>query len=584
MAMITSTKHKIREHPWWVLSFGFYTAIDGLGEWGLFHVDDGGEGFQTFGFSLDGDFAWGCLGADDELAFALVGGARVGLPWLVTHHVVVGYALVYALTTNVEGDGNIGGAEVAMGVDNAIVEIGEVHAVGIELRLADVDEEFAWGACCGNGVGTCDGTVVVAYGDEGARLIVDIPGEFGCLGVWWQLLAPEALVVEEEFRFVAVAHHLHFELLTLGVVPMVFERYPCHLEVVPHDVTLTLGRAGDDFHHRLGVVEALDAPAEGFEMVGEADETAHPAFGWPAEGFAYVVGAAPIELSYGIGMVEVEIVVAKVADSHFALHEDELWETLVVFVPKLLEIVGANDVGIEFKLMWFGIGKAVGIALAGDAAIAVGVLAAGGRARGVDGMGFGEQALELGDAIFVGVVVAYLLVYLVAHAPDEYRRVVAVAQHLGSEVVDVVRTEGSIFAVVGVFPFVEEFVYYEDAVAISPIEHIFRVGIVGKAQTVAAKLGGEGREALTPGFGKRGCAKRSEVGMQAYAIDVDALAIDEESAIGGELYFSNAKGGLVGVGRGGSPIEGCAHVAIIRFGVGIYVGDGGIEFAIANIP
>ncbi len=484
----TLTKHKIREHPWWVLSFGFYTAIDGLWEWGLFHVDDGGEGFQTFGFSLDGDFAWGCLGADDELAFALVGGARVGLPWLVAHHVVVGYALVYALTTNVEGDGNIGGAEVAMGVDNAIVEIGEVHAVGIELRLADVDEEFVWGACCGNGVGTCDGTVVVAYGDEGARLIVDIPGEFGCLGVWWQLLATEALVVEEEFRFVAVAHHLHFELLTLGVVPMVFERYPCHLEVVPHDVTLTLGRAGDDFHHRLGVVEALDAPAEGFEMVGEADETAHPAFGWPAEGFAYVVGAAPIELSYGIGMVEVEIVVAKVADSHFALHEDELWETLVVFVPKLLEIVGANDVGIEFKLMWFGIGKAVGIALAGDAAIAVGVLAAGGRARGVDGMGFGEQALELGDAIFVGVVVAYLLVYLVAHAPDEYRRVVAVAQHLGSEVVDVVRTEGSIFAVVGVFPFVEEFVYYEDAVAISPIEHILREGNMGKAHTVTSKL------------------------------------------------------------------------------------------------
>ena len=119
-------------------------------------------------------------------------------------------------------------------------------------------------------------------------------------------------------------------------------------------------------------------------------------------------------------MVEVEIVVAKVADSHFALHEYELWKALVVFVPKLLEIVGAHYVGIEFKLMGVGIGKAVGIALLGDAAIAVGVLAAGGRARRVDGMGFGEQALELGDAIFVGVVVAYLLVYLVAHAPDEY--------------------------------------------------------------------------------------------------------------------------------------------------------------------
>lgn len=360
--------------------FWFYTAIDGFREWWLFHVDDGGEGFQTFGFCLDGDFAWGSLGADDELASALVGGARVGLPWFVAHHVVVGYALVYALTTNVEGEGNIGGAEVAMGVDNAIVEIGEVHAVGIELRLADVYEEFAWGACGGKGVGTCDGTVVVAYGDEGARLIVDIPGEFGCLGVWRQLLATEALVVEEEFRFVAVAHHLHFELLTLGVVPMVFERYPCHLEVVPHEVALTLGRAGDDFHHRLGVVEALDAPAEGLEMVGEADETAHPTFGWPAEGFAYVVGATPIELSYGVGMVEVEIVVAKIADSHFALHEYELWEALVVFVPKLLEIVGAHNVGIEFKLMWVGKGKAVGIALAGDAAIAVGVLAAGGRA------------------------------------------------------------------------------------------------------------------------------------------------------------------------------------------------------------
>ena len=142
----------------------------------------------------------------------------------------------------------------------------------------------------------------------------------------------------------------------------------------------SLGRAADDFHHRLGVVEAFDAPAEGLEMVGEADEATHPALGWPAEGFAYVVGATPIELSYWVGMVEVEIVVAKVADSHFALHEYELWEALVVFVPKLLEIVGAHYVGIEFKLMGFGIGKAVGIALLGDAAIAVGVLAAGGRA------------------------------------------------------------------------------------------------------------------------------------------------------------------------------------------------------------
>ncbi len=35
MAMITSTKHKTREHPWWVLSFGFYTAIDGLGGVGV---------------------------------------------------------------------------------------------------------------------------------------------------------------------------------------------------------------------------------------------------------------------------------------------------------------------------------------------------------------------------------------------------------------------------------------------------------------------------------------------------------------------------------------------------------------------
>ena len=98
------------------------------------------------------------------------------------------------------------------------------------------------------------------------------------------------------------------------------------------------------------------------------------------KGFAYVVGATPIELPYWVGMVEVEIVVAKVANSHFALHEYELWEALVVFVPKLLEIVGAHYVGIEFKLMGFSIGKAVGIALAGDAAIAVGVLAAGGRA------------------------------------------------------------------------------------------------------------------------------------------------------------------------------------------------------------
>lgn len=41
--------------------FWFYTAIDGFREWGLFHVDDGGEGFQTLGFCLDGDFAWGSL-------------------------------------------------------------------------------------------------------------------------------------------------------------------------------------------------------------------------------------------------------------------------------------------------------------------------------------------------------------------------------------------------------------------------------------------------------------------------------------------------------------------------------------------
>ncbi len=41
-----------REHPWWVLSFLFYIAIDGFREWGYFTLMMVVRGFRPLAFAL----------------------------------------------------------------------------------------------------------------------------------------------------------------------------------------------------------------------------------------------------------------------------------------------------------------------------------------------------------------------------------------------------------------------------------------------------------------------------------------------------------------------------------------------------
>ena len=226
-------------------------------------------------------------------------------------------------------------------------------------------------------------------------------------------------------------------------------------------------------------------------------------------------------------MVVVEEVVAKVAHGQLALHEYQLGIFLVVFVPELFKIVGAYNVGIELKLMGVGTVESAQILLFRHTAVAVGILAARGHARGVDAFSLLQEPLEHVNAAALGIVLAYLLIGLVAHAPHKHRRMVAVAPHLVAQVAQVQLTHLRPFAVVAVFPLVEKLVNDEHSVAVRPVEHVLRIGVVRQPQAVAAQVTGNSLKPPVPCRLERRRTERSEVGMQAHSVDIHPLAVDK---------------------------------------------------------
>ena len=246
-------------------------------------------------------------------------------------------------------------------------------------------------------------------------------------------------------------------------------------------------------------------------------------------------------------MVEIEVIISQVAHSHLAFHEDELRESLVVFIPEFFQIIGADHIGVELKLMRLRSLKTLHITLSGDTAISVRILTAGCLAGRIYLMRQIQEGLQLPDTILAGLICLYLLIHLVAHAPDKDGRMVAVALHLNTDITQMQTAKLGTLSIETVIPFVEELIYHEDSVTVCPVKHIFRISIMRKTDTIALQFLGDGCESLVPAFLERGCSQRSQIGMQASTIDIHTLAIHQKSLVRCHLYLADSKRSFVGI-------------------------------------
>ena len=375
---------------------------------------------------------------------------------------------------------------------------------------------------------------------------------------------------------------------------MFIQGNPGHLQVVPYQTALSLVRTGDNLHHRILGIEALHTPAQRFQMIGETCQATNPALGWPSERFADIIGTTPIEVTHRIRMVEIEVIISQVAHSHLAFHENELRESLVVFIPEFLQIIGADHIGVELKLMRLCSLKTLHITLSGDTAISVRILAAGCLTGRIYLMRQIQEGLQLPDTILAGLICLYLLIHLVTHAPDKDGRMVAVALHLDTDITQMQTAKLGTLSIETVIPFVEELIYHEDSVTVGPVEHIFRISIMRKTDTIALQFLGDGCKSLVPAFLERGSSQRTQIGMQASTIDIHTLAIHQESLVRRHLYLADSERSFVGINGMGrntriasiqrSPFHRLTDIAIILLLRHIHMAHCLIHLSISHIP
>ena len=244
--------------------------------------------------------------------------------------------------------------------------------------------------------------------------------------------------------------------------------------------------------------------------------------------------------------------------------------------------------------MWLCSLKTLHITLSGDTAISVRILTAGCLAGRIYLMRQIQESLQLLDAILAGLICLYLLIHLVAHAPDKDGRMVTVALHLDTDITQMQTAKLGTLPIETVIPFIEELIYHEDSMTVCPVEHIFRISIVRKANTIAIQLLGNGCESLVPSFFKRSCSQRSQVGMQANAIDIYSLAIHQKSLVWRHLYLSDSERSLIGINGIGwntriasiqrSPFHRLTDIAIILLLRHIHMAHCLIHLSISHIP
>ena len=159
---------------------------------------------------------------------------------------------------------------------------------------------------------------------------------------------------------------------------------------------------------------------------------------------------------------------------------------------------------------------------------------------------------------------------------------VAVALHLRADVAQVEVAHLRPAPVEAVLPLVEELVYDQHAVAVGPVEHVARVGVVRQSDAVAAHVARDGREAAVPGGVERGRAERAEVGVQAHSVDIYAPPVHGQAAVGAELNVAYAEGGLVDVCRRSR--RNCSGCWCMVSREEEHAAHGLVEHALAHVP
>ena len=136
---------------------------------------------------------------------------------------------------------------------------------------------------------------------------------------------------------------------------------------------------------------------------------------------------------------------------------------------------------------------------------------------------------------------------LVARAPEDDRRMVAVPSHEVRDVASVPLVEQLDVAVLGAvgefgdLPLVERLRHYEEAHPVAEVEELAGDGVVARADRVAAHRPQEFQPPLPDPLGNRR-ADRPRIVVQAHAVELDVLAVEKESALRVEGRLADAEG------------------------------------------
>ncbi len=504
---------------------------------------------QVFGGGGEGGLAGGgFFGFQDDEGEAVEGFVGVADEGFV----VGGVAVVEAGDGGGAGEGEVDGvvgvgADVAVFVEDADGDEGEVLAVGGDFGAVGGEFNFGGGSGGGDFIGGDDRAVFGGDGFEGAGGVGDFPFVVDAGHVFGFFFA-EGLAVEEEFDGVGVGVGLDGDGFAFKAGPVpggeeVDHGFGGPLGLV--DVEAVFGEAGDIDDAEVGraggpaigggFADVIEAGPD--EFAGDPGSFLHAdelGFGGVAPiGSVDVVGGDLVggadflgDLDVAVG-AEGEAVFAAGAESGGGFRADEdvsfLGGVFGDVVVDAEDVEGCGEAGFEGR---FGI-------VAGGADEACGVFAA-------DDVGeaFGHFT-AVGSALFGDFI---------ADAPEDDGGVIAVAVDHGDDIAfgPVVEEAAITEAGLGAFPFVEGFIHDEEAHAVGEVEKFGVWGIVGGADGVAAE-GAEDFELSLEGAEVGGGAEGAEVVVIADALDLDAFAVEEEAVVGGEYEGADAEGGGIGV-------------------------------------
>ena len=119
------------------------------------------------------------------------------MPWLIAHHVIIGYTGIHAFTLYLEIQFHNIWANVSLGIQHGVIEISQIHTVTLQLFLAQVDYNLGRLTGCGKHIFAHLHILVVSDGLQFTLFVSHIPSQFRSLGLRRQLLLAQALAIEE---------------------------------------------------------------------------------------------------------------------------------------------------------------------------------------------------------------------------------------------------------------------------------------------------------------------------------------------------------------------------------------------------